>query len=513
MIFSSYTFMFLFLPTVLGGYVFASRAGVRAGMAWLIVSSLFFYSWWNPIYLWLILGSVGMNYFIGSTLTNRPSKHLLSIGIALNLSLIGYYKYAGFLGDIFSNAIGVTLEIGDILLPLGISFFTFQQIAYLADSYQGRTVRHGWLEYLLFITFFPQLIAGPIVHQAEILPQFLNKRPGLKGRDLAVGVTIFTIGLFKKVVIADHLAGYATPMFDAAAKGEVITFLEAWGGTLAYTFQLYFDFSGYSDMAIGLSRMFGVKLPINFNSPYKSTSIIEFWRRWHMTLSRFLRDYLYFPIGGNYHGTTRRYFNLLFVMLIGGLWHGAGWTFVWWGGLHGFFLICNHLWRAIKHQFNVRGEESTWVARTGSWLLTFFAIVISWVFFRSADWNAAVNILQGMTGLDGRLLVTIGYVPFLDPFSTIIGNIEVTRTPLLYFHGREQLVWISCCLLLVLIAPNTQDLMGLYRPSINKQEPRTFIPKFAMWRPTTIWVILLIILFCVSIIFALQPTEFLYYQF
>ena len=514
MLFNSYTFIFLFLPIVLGGYALACRIGTRAGMAWLVVASLFFYGWWNPVYLWLILGSVGVNYFFGCALTNRPTKRLLALGVCLNHGLIGYFKYAGFFGDnMYSSATGIPFEFGDILLPLGISFFTFQQIAYLVDSYQGRTVRHGWLEYILYVTFFPQLIAGPIVHQAEILPQFLNKLPGIKARHLAIGATIFIIGLFKKVVIADNLAFYVTPMFDAAARGEVITFLEAWGGSLAYTFQLYFDFSGYSDMAIGLARMFGVTLPINFNSPYKATSIIDFWRRWHLTLSRFLRDYLYIPLGGNNRGNARRYANLLIVMLLGGLWHGAGWTFIFWGGLHGFYLIINHLWRAIKRRVGLDNKKSNPFAKSASWSLTFLSVVIGWVFFRSASWDAATNILHAMTGLDGRLLVTVGYVPILEPLSFIIGPLNVTETVLPYFQGREQLAWIGGCLFLALALPNTQEWMSRYIPSLKKPILLGFVPRFVLWRPTPIWALISITLLSLSIVFALQPSEFLYYQF
>jgi alginate O-acetyltransferase complex protein AlgI len=513
MLFNSYTFIFLFLPIALYGYVLASRLSARAGMMWLVIASLFFYGWWNPAYLWLLLGSVGVNYFFGRALSNNPSKKLLTLGIGLNLSLIGYFKYAGFFANTYSTATGMSFEFSEILLPLGISFFTFQQIAYLVDTYQGRTVRHGWLEYILFVTFFPQLIAGPIVHQAEILPQFLNKGRHIKARHLAVGATICVIGLFKKVVIADSLAYYATPMFDAAARGETITFLEAWGGSLAYTFQLYFDFSGYSDMAIGLAGMFGIILPLNFNSPYKSTSIIDFWRRWHLTLSRFLRDYLYIPLGGNNHGNARRYTNLLVVMLLGGLWHGAGWTFIFWGGLHGFYLIINHLWRAVKRQAGFEMEKARWLAISSSWSLTFLSVVISWVFFRSESWETATNILHAMTGLDGRLLLTVGYRPLLEPFTFLIGNLNVTETPLPYFQGREQLAWIGACLFVTLALPNTQEWMSRYISSRQNPISQGFMPRRVLWRPTPIWAFISIALLSLSIIFALQPSEFLYYQF
>ena len=354
MLFNSYEFIFLFLPIVLLGFHLIGKQGHhRVAIAWLVGASLFFYGWWNPAYLLLMLFSVLFNYSVGVSLSNTSgrkllSKTILTIGVSVNLAILGYFKYANFFVDNLNALSGTNLILNEVILPLAISFFTFQQIAYLVDAYRGKTKEYNFLHYCLFVTFFPQLIAGPIVHHKEMLPQFAKDAVyKLRSKHLAIGITIFALGLFKKVVLADGVSVYATPVFNAAEAGVMLTFFEAWGGALAYTFQLYFDFSGYSDMAIGIARMFGIRLPLNFNSPYKATSIIDFWRRWHITLSRFLRDYLYIPLGGSRKGRVRRYINLMTTMILGGLWHGAGWTFLLWGALHGFYLMINHAKRFL----------------------------------------------------------------------------------------------------------------------------------------------------------------------
>ncbi len=287
------------------------------------------------------------NFLVGNRLVRirrKGYKHsvrgALVVGIAFNLGTLGYFKYFNFFVETANVVFNAGFNFDEIILPLAISFFTFQQITFLVDAYRGKACDYNFLHYALFVTFFPQLIAGPIVHHAEMMPQFLKRKTGgLSNASIAVGGSIFLLGLFKKVVLADNVAAYATPVFAAASAGQELTLIESWGGVLAYTFQLYFDFSGYSDMAIGLARMFGIVLPLNFNSPYKAASIIDFWRRWHMTLSRFLRDYVYFPLGGSLRGRMKRHINLMITMLLGGLWHGAGWTFVVWGGLHGIYLM------------------------------------------------------------------------------------------------------------------------------------------------------------------------------
>jgi len=533
MLFNSYVFMFLFLPTVLAGYMLALKYHNRKlAMAWLLASSLFFYGWWNPTYIWLIVVSLLFNYIAGQYLNRNSSKLALFGAVGANLCLLGYYKYAGFLTDILASLSGYSFAIGAIILPLGISFYTFQQIAYLVDSYHRKTIPHGLLDYAVFVTFFPQLIAGPIVQQSEMLPQFGRRSNRSLTGNIAIGTTIFILGLFKKVVIADNLAVYATPMFEAAATGVPISFLEAWGGASAYTLQLYFDFSGYADMAIGAGRMFGIRLPLNFNSPYKSTSIIEFWSRWHLSLTRFINTYIYTPItlhatrwrvGRSLSISTKNISDVgaivillvwptLITMTLIGLWHGAGWTFILFGFLHGVAIILNHLWRNIKSDLRwIRGSR-LW-SKACSWLLTFGFLIITLVIFRAATWDTALNVLHGMTGLDGRLLVTIGYVPFLEPISFLIGDLNVSETPLLYFQGRTQLAWLGTCLLLTLVAPNTQEWMYRYMPSSQKSRPGRFFPKFVFWRPTPIWATFSVVLISLSLVSALQPSEFLYYQF
>ena len=340
------------------------------------------------------------NYVIGNSLNTKKEenkksfskKSILIFGIVANLSLLGYFKYADFFIENFNIVAQTNINLFNLLLPLAISFFTFQQIAYLVDSYRQETKEYDFLNYALFVTFFPQLIAGPIVHHSEMMPQFANKWNAVKKyRNIALGLFIFSIGLFKKVVIADTFAVWATAGFDTATT---LNLFEAWATSLSYTFQLYFDFSGYTDMAIGIALLFNIKLPINFNSPYKARNIQDFWRRWHITLSRFLRDYVYIPLGGNKISSFRTYSNLLATFVIGGLWHGAGWTFVFWGFLHGMALVIHRAWS------NLGFKMWTWLA----WLITFSFVNITWVFFRAKEWDDAIRILSSMFSLDNVVI-------------------------------------------------------------------------------------------------------------
>jgi alginate O-acetyltransferase complex protein AlgI len=350
MLFNSYSFIFLYLPVVLIGFFIAGHAGrYRVGAAWLAILSLAFYGWTDPWHLTpLILTSISFNFIAGSALSKTRNRNILALAVFINLVALAYFKYTAFLISTSNYLTGWTLEIPEIALPIGISFYTFTQIAYLVDSYRGEAREYNPIHYLLFVTFFPHLIAGPILHHKEMMPQFgrvSTYRFNLL--NFLLGSAWFTAGLFKKVILADGISRFSDPMFDAAASGHIPGMLEAWTGTMAYTLQLYFDFSGYSDMAIGLGLMFGIQLPLNFDSPYKASSLIDFWRRWHMTLSRFLRDYLYIPLGGNRRGRVRRHINLLVTMVLGGLWHGASWNFVLWGAIHGGGLLINHCWRDI----------------------------------------------------------------------------------------------------------------------------------------------------------------------
>ena len=407
MLFNSYVFLFFFLPVTLVGFHLIGKQGYhKVAVSWLVGASLFFYGWWNPAYLGLILGSILFNYAVGFSLLGRPHKLTLFLGVAGNLGVLGYFKYANFFIDNINALTSNDIILEQIILPLGISFFTFQQITYLVDAYRGETREYNFLHYCLFVVFFPQLIAGPIVHHKEMLPQFAKDALyGLKSRNLAVGFTIFIIGLFKKVVLADGIAVHATSVFAGAEHGVFLTFFEAWGGALAYSFQLYFDFSGYSDMAIGLARMFGIRLPLNFNSPFKATSIIDFWRRWHITLSRFLRDYLYIPLGGNRKGEARRFTNLMIAMLLGGLWHGAGWNFVLFGLAHGTYIVICGAWVKVKKNISDNSViKSTVVANSIGRAITFLAVVLAFVPFRAESMEGTRNMLAAMLGGHGLSL-------------------------------------------------------------------------------------------------------------
>lgn len=393
MLFNSYEFIFLFLPFTFFIYFYLLQKRLITGAkGFLVFTSLFFYSWWNISYLPIILSSMLFNYVIGNSLNENfkkvriHKKSLLAFGIIANIALLGYFKYTDFLLENFNLAFDGSVPLLHLALPLAISFFTFQQIAYLIDSYRAETAEYDFLNYSLFVTFFPQLIAGPIVHHAEMMPQFASKWNLVKNyRNIATGLFIFSIGLFKKVVIADTFAKWATAGFDQA---EVLNLLEAWATSLSYTFQLYFDFSGYTDMAIGAALLFNIKLPINFNSPYKALDIQDFWRRWHITLSRFLRDYIYIPLGGNRKGPFRTYSNLLTTFVLGGIWHGAGWTFVFWGFLHGMALVIHRFWKQLGFT----------MPKILAWFITFNFVNISWVFFRAKEWEDAVKVLRGMIG-------------------------------------------------------------------------------------------------------------------
>lgn len=402
MLFNTNVFLMAFLPAVVIGFYIIGTRSRNGAVVFLVCASLFFYGWWRASYLLLILASFSVNYGLGKILDQRRSKKVLTIGIVLNLGILGYFKYANFFVDTADALFGLHSNIGVIVLPLAISFFTFQQIIYLIDTYRGNVTQSGFTRYMLFVSFFPQLIAGPIVYHKEMMPQFARETLArLDWRDIALGLTLFSIGLFKKVCLADRVAEQATPVFKLAESGEVLTFFTAWGGALSYTFQIYFDFSGYSDMALGLACLFGIRLPVNFYSPYRATNIIEFWRHWHMTLSRMLREYLYIPLGGSRRGSRRRYFNLMLTMLIGGLWHGAAWTFVVWGGLHGIYLAINHGWHAVRRRLGHDLERHTVLGRAAGTLLTFLAVVVAWVFFRAESFDGARVMLEGMAGLNG----------------------------------------------------------------------------------------------------------------
>jgi len=425
MLFNTKVFILVFLPLTLLGYWGWGRVGRRAALGWLLACSLVFYACWKPVLVVVLIVSILVNFFLARRIQGeQTTKHGLIAGLSFNLGLLAFFKYAGFLAAL----LGVAAPFGGILLPLGISFFTFQQIMYLVEISRRQIAPAPALEYTCFIAFFPHLVSGPIVRPQDILGQFASLRPLAAWRiRLADGLEIFLLGLAKKLVLADGLARYADPGFQAAASHAPITLIEAWVALLAYALQIYFDFSGYSDMAIGLARLFGVDFPVNFRSPYQARNISDFWHRWNITLSGFLRDYLYIPLGGNRHGETRRIANLMITMLLGGLWHGAAFRFVLWGALHGGYLVV-HGW-SQRLGIRLPGPLSR--------LLTIFCVLIAWVPFRATSFAAAEDFYRGLLGLNGiaipslyiKLLPVLGGIGHAVPVLAFLGDARSLSLP------------------------------------------------------------------------------------
>lgn len=499
MLFNSYDFLFAFLPLTVAGFYLLDRWGAaRLLLAWLLAASLVFYAWWNPACLPLLLASIGANYLLGRGLAQSGQssvarKAMLAVGIAGNLGLLGYFKYAGFFAASVGELLHAPWQPPVVVLPLAISFFTFQQIAFLVDAYRGEAQPGSLLEYAVFVSFFPQLIAGPIVHHREMMPQIAGGRElAFRAEHISVGLTLLVIGLCKKVVLADNVSEYADTMFEQTVAGKAPTVLEAWIGVLAFTLEIYFDFSGYSDMALGLGRLFGLKLPLNFASPYKATSIVEFWRRWHITLSRFLRDYLYIPLGGNRRGKLRRYGNLMATMLLGGLWHGAGWTFVFWGGLHGVYLCLNHAWQRATRTWLPASWKRHPAYVAGCWLLTFLAVVAGWVFFRAPSFGTATTILASLVGLNGWELGPV---------------------------CRTAIVIICIELAIVLGMPNSVQLLAHYEPTGDEPLPsEAVLPllpwlRGVRWQPSWAMGMVMLVAATVGVLSMSRIREFVYFQF
>jgi D-alanyl-lipoteichoic acid acyltransferase DltB (MBOAT superfamily) len=463
----------------------------------------------------LIITSILFNYAIG-TIVSNDRRHLairkgvFVLGVTANLGVLAYYKYAHFVLENLNIGLGTGYTLTEIILPLGISFFTFTQIAFLVDAYRGEVREYNFLHYALFVTYFPHLIAGPVLHHKEMMPQF--GRASIFRFDavnFSAGVTYFVLGLFKKVILADGIASFGSPIFTAASKGLPLSCLDAWGGALSYSFQLYFDFSGYSDMAIGLALMMGLRLPLNFNSPYKAVNIIEFWRRWHMTLSRFLRDYLYISLGGNKKGELRRYSHLMITMLLGGLWHGAGWTFVIWGGLHGFYLIANHGWQVFRRWLGHDLSSSTWWGKGLSTLLTFFAVLIGWVYFRSNNIDTAHHILKSMVATsDFRLSAFYAEVVLNSSLAhwLSLSGLEISAESMLL----SAIVIVSGT---AFFTPNTQEIMGRYYWHPRGSVEIALANINGLWSPRLLWACFISVAATWSFLGLSQLSEFLYFQF
>lgn len=487
MLFNSFTFLFLYLPLVIAGYAACARWLPCAANGWLALASLYFYAYWNWHFLPLLLVSIGFNYYCADRIRQR-ARFWLTLGLAGNLALLGYFKYASFLLETMAALRGTGWRGWHQILPIGISFFTFTQIAFLLDTARGKAGRYSLTDYVLFVSYFPHLIAGPVLHHGEMMPQFA-RQAGLKAGYVAPGIAIFVFGLAKKVLLADPLVPLVTPVF---AEGAAATLLEAWVGVLAYSFQLYFDFSGYSDMAVGLSLLFGVRLPWNFSSPYRASNIASFWRRWHMTLSRFLRDYLYLPLGGNRYCHYR---NLMLTMLLGGLWHGAAWNFVVWGGIHGLLLCGYQYWHSRK-----LGELPAFWA--GS--ITFLCVTLAWVVFRAPNMAGALDVYRGLFGLNGISLPhgldrISGWLPSAVSFQGLRWiELEGSGLPTLLIAA-----------LLAFCAPNTSQIFQ--RPYAGEHTPD--LSTRWSWRANRRWSWLCSLLLLSSVLNLHRVSEFLYFQF
>ncbi len=486
MLFNSVEFILVYLPIVVSCFFLIGRfCGKSVAAAWLGLASLVFYGWDNPALLIpLIMISILVNFFVGRMLVATRSNALLFVGVAFNIGLLGYFKYTNFVVEVVQSVFFDTNVSMDIVLPLGISFYTFTQIAFLVDCHRGGAREYSLVNYVLFVSFFPHLVAGPILHHRQMMPQFDRAETyRFSAQSFASGLGWFAIGLFKKVVIADRIAAeFVRTSFDIVAAGKVPTFIDAWLLGLGYTFQLYFDFSGYSDMAVGLGLMIGITLPLNFNSPYRADSLIEFWRRWHMTLSTFLRDYLYIPLGGNRRGPIRRHFNLLATMILGGFWHGAAWNFLVWGAIHGVGLLVNHLWRESRLTAGLNLPRWLGVA------LTFLFVAAAWIPFRAPDLVSTVALwkaMAGMNGLSGANVLSADQV-------------------------RSAVLWVLGLYVVVRYCPNTQEILGM----VEHARMRPGLAVFH-WRPNMAWAVVIGtgLGFALAKTTVARSTEFLYFRF
>ena len=517
MLFNSLEFIFVYLPLTMVLFWVARRVSVRAGMCALVLASLAFYAWWNPKYLLLLVGSVAFNFLVAKQIaktgqeeaTRALSRILFGMGVGGNLFVLGYYKYAGFVVENINWVAGTDWTLGNIILPLAISFFTFQQIGYLVDTLREKQCSDTFLDYALFVCFFPQLIAGPIVHHAEVFPQFRREnRFQINARDVIIGLTIFSMGLFKKTVLADTVAKFATPVFDMALVTSEISFAEAWSAVIAYSLQIYFDFSGYSDMAIGLARIFSIRLPVNFHSPYKARNIAVFWQRWHITLTRFINVYLYNPIAlyCNRLALEKNFSRLLsfavavafpnaITFLVVGAWHGAGWQFLLFGAAHAFYLIVAYGWKEFVPRKTRKHLTKTRWGYIFSRTLTCLSVALSFVLFRAETLESSGRIFVALFN-GTQWLPSEGLVPAHWP--GVSGFLLMTI-----------LTWI------VWNFPNTQEIMVRYQPTLNLEQFKLQVLKVRLfeWRMKPLHAFGVAIVFAIGVAGIHRTNEFLYFQF
>jgi alginate O-acetyltransferase complex protein AlgI len=522
MLFNSYEFIFAFLPVVLAVFFVLGRASRVWALRWVIAASLFFYGWWRPLNVLIIAPSVLINFLLARLLQrlNKEGRRgsanvVLLVGLAFNVAFLGYFKYSNFLVGAINDAFGTQMILARIILPLGISFITFQKIAFLIDVHAGRIESFTLQDYCLFVLFIPQLIAGPIVHYREMIPQFQAASCRFDGDNVSVGLTLFAFGLFKKVFIADSIAPLVRPIYEQAAAGTSIGLLSAWVAAVGFTLQIYFDFSGYTDMALGIGRMFGILLPPNFNSPLRASSIIDFWLRWHMTLTRFLTAYVYNPLAlwltrrraarglpgfSGKNGSLGAFaellmFPTLLTMFVSGVWHGAGYTFIVWGMLHGFYLTVNHGWRLVGPKlFRDKSQYERFMQPAG-FVLTFVCVAASMVIFRSPTLKTATDLLHSMMGLHG-----IGLSQLRD--------ISLGRTRIAF--------WIAAPAFVALLCPNTLQIMSRYQPALGwnpSPHDGETVKTDLLWQPSLVWACGVSVIATIAILYIGGQSEFLYWQF
>jgi hypothetical protein len=459
--FTSWDFLLYFLPlTVVAFHLIPPRPTVWRKIL-LVFASMVFYAWFSFWYAGLLVVSMVLNYSVGEwlgyELDKKKQKLIAVAGVSANLLLLFHFKYYGMFRESLGGLFGISFETLPVVLPLAISFYTFTQIGYVIDVAKKPSIKHGFVDYCLFVVFFPHLIAGPVVRHSEIVPQFANRELSPRSKDFAMGITLFLMGLYKKTLLADPVSVHADWIFNQASSGGALSMFSAWVGSIAYGLQIYFDFSGYSDMALGLACMFAIRFPINFNSPYKSSNITDFWKRWHMSLTRFFRDYLYIPFGGNRLGLLLQIRNILITFLVSGLWHGAGWTFVIWGALHGLYLATHLTWKRITDRMGWSIEGRSWTALAS--LITLMAVTFAWVFFRAADVDSALRMSSMMLGLDGvsipeRWAVRLDSLPFL---SSLVHGVTIPSPSIGWFWLCTHLSALS---VIALFMPNTNQLLS-----------------------------------------------------
>jgi alginate O-acetyltransferase complex protein AlgI len=543
-LFNSYQFLFAFLPITLVGFFALGTVSRMWALRWIIFVSLLFYAWWRPLNVLLIAPSILINFALARTLQRlsedergrRTSRLVLLLGIAFNIAFLGYFKYIDFGRSTINDIFGTNLVLTHIILPLGISFITFQKIAFLVDVHAKRVRQFTLQDYALFVLFFPQLIAGPIVHYREMMPQFNGASCRFNKENFAVGLTLLSFGLFKKVVLADHIATVVTPIYNEAASGNEVSLLLAWAAAVGFTLQIYFDFSGYSDMALGLARFFGIRLPQNFYSPLKASSIIDFWLRWHMTLTRFLTAYIYNPLtlwltrqraakgGPGLAGSKTTIgafiyllmFPILLTMFVSGLWHGAAYGFVVWGLLNGFYLATNHAWRLIRPQlWSDRQSYGRFMQPLGR-LLTFTSVAVAMVFFRSPTLTSAIDLMKGLIGHNGVALPQAIF-DHLGPVAGWLHRGGIASVDSELWSGQEfarMVMWIFASILIALACPNTLQILARYEPALGvKTLTCNFAGRRIEWNPCLPWAIGMSIVTAIGIFFVGGESEFLYWQF